>query len=398
MRIFHYLLLLIASISLLTTAVSAQVIDIGDAVRQGEGRLAIAVDSTDAALAKLARRAFALHGGYTVTTAAKSAYTFQIERASGSSVTLTIGSGQPVQEQLRRVVPGRNLQNATLRACDLAVEATLHTKGFFAGKLAFIGKQRGVSEVYTSDLLFNRVRPLTADRALVTGPSWSPDGTKLLYTTYYKTGFPDIYMIDLLSGRKIPVATYKGTNSGGEYSPNGRSVAMSLSSAGNAEIFVAASIDSKPRRLTINKSLETSPTWSPDGRRLAFTSDARGKPQIYEMSANGGPMRRIPTNVSSYCSEPTWNPIKENLIAFTAAVSGGFQIALYDFKTRSSQILTTVSQSAVEPTWMNDGRHLVFTQRQNGRMRLMLLDTESKKVSSLHVPDFGDASSASFVY
>ena len=398
MRIFHYFLLLIASFSLQTSTVSAESINIGEAVRQSEGRLAIAVDSTDEALAKLARRAFALHGGYTVTTAAKSAYTFQIERASGSSVTLTIGSGQPVQEQLRRVVPGRNLQNATLRACDLAVEATLHTKGFFAGKLAFIGKQRGVSEVYTSDLLFNRVRPLTADRALVTGPSWSLDGTKLLYTTYYKTGFPDIYMIDLLSGRKIPVATYKGTNSGGEYSPNGRSVAMSLSSAGNAEIFVAASIDSKPRRLTINKSLETSPTWSPDGRRLAFTSDARGKPQIYEMSANGGPMRRIPTNVSSYCSEPTWNPIKENLIAFTAAVSGGFQIALYDFKTRSSQILTTVSQSAVEPTWMNDGRHLVFTQRQNGRMRLMLLDTETKKVSSLHVPDFGDASSASFVY
>jgi TolB protein len=398
MRMFHHLLLLIAWFSLLTTAVSAQVIDIGDAVRQGEGRLGIAVDSTDAALAKLARRAFALHGGYTVTTAAKSAYTFQIERASGSSVTLTIRSGQPAREQLRRVVPGRDLQNATLRACDLAVEATLHTKGFFAGKLAFIGKKRGVSEVYTSDLLFNSVRPLTADRALVTGPSWSPDGTKLLYTTYYKTGFPDIYMIDLLSGRKIPVATYKGTNSGGEYSPNGRSVAMSLSSSGNAEIFVTESIDKKPRRLTTNKSLETSPTWSPDGRRLAFTSDARGKPQIYEISANGGPMRPIPTNVSSYCSEPTWNPIKENLIAFTAAVSGGFQIALYDFKTRSSQILTTVSQSAVEPTWMNDGRHLVFTERQKGRMRLMLLDTETKKVSSLHVPDFGDASSASFTY
>jgi TolB protein len=398
MRMFHYLLFLIASFSLLTTAVSAQVIDIGDAVRQGEGRLGIAVESTDTALAKLAQRAFALHGAYTLTTSAKAAYTFQIERASGSSVTLTIGSGQPVQEQLRRVIPGRDLQNATLRACDLAVEATLHIKGFFAGKLAFIGKQRGISEVYTSDLLFNRVRPLTADRALLTGPNWSPDGSKLLYTTYYKTGFPDIYMIDLQSGRKIPVATYKGTNSGGEYAPNGRSIAMSLTSAGNAEIFVSESINKKPRRLTTNKSLETSPTWSPDGRRLAFTSDTRGKPQIYEMSANGGPMRRIPTNVSSYCSEPTWNPIKENLIAFTAAVGGGFQIALYDFKTRSSQILTTASQSAVEPTWMNDGRHLVFTQRQNGRMRLMLLDTESKKVSSLHLSDFGDAYSASFVY
>jgi TolB protein len=173
---------------------------------------------------------------------------------------------------------------------------------------------------------------------------------------------------------------------------------MSLSSSGSAEIFVAESIGSKPRRLTTNKSLETSPTWSPDGRRLAFTSDTRGKPQLYEISANGGPMRRIPTNISSYCSEPAWNPVEEHLIAFTAAFGSGFQICIYDFKTRQSTQLTSVSQSAVEPSWLNDGRHLVFTQRQNGRTRLMLLDTETKKVSALHVPNFGDASSASFVY
>lgn len=395
MRIFLCLCLFIASFSLL--AADSPIV-LKDAVRPGEGRLAIAVNSSDASIAKLARRAFSLHGGCTLTTASKSAYVFELERASGSSVTLTISSGQTGQEQLRRTVPGRDLQNATLRACDMAVEATLHTKGFFAGKLAFVGKQRGVSEIYTCDLLFNHVRPLTADRSLVTGPSWSPDGTKLLYTTYYKTGFPDIYLIDLRSGRKTPIATYKGTNSGGDFSPNGRNIAMSLSGSGNAEIFVADANGKKPRRLTTNKSLETSPTWSPDGRRLAFTSDTRGKPQIYEISANGGPMRRIPTNVSSYCAEPAWNPVKENLIAFTAAVSGGFQIYLYDSKTGSSQYLTKGAKSAVEPTWLNDGRHLVFTQRQNGRTRLMLLDSETKKVSALHVPEFGDASSASFVY
>ncbi|HBM85649.1 MAG TPA: hypothetical protein DD423_02495 [Opitutae bacterium] len=398
MRFLHYLFLLVASFFLLPAAASAQVIDIGEATRLGEGRLAVAVESSDATIANLVSRAFAIHGGFTVTPRGKSAYVFKVERASGSSVLLTISSGQPAQELLRRSVPGRDLQDAVLRACDLAVEATLHSKGFFAGKLAFIGKQRGVSEVFTSDLLFNRVRPLTADRALVTGPSWSPDGSKLLYTTYYKSGFPDIYMIDLSSGRKKPIATFKGTNSGGDFSPNGRSIAMSLSGPGNAEIFVADSNGKNMRRLTTNKSLETSPTWSPDGRRLVFTSDARGKPQLYEISANGGPMRRLPTNVSSYCSEPAWNPVKDNLIAFTAAVGGGFQIALYDSASRSSKILTSVSHSAVEPVWLNDGRHLIFTQRQKGHMRLMLLDSETGKLSSLHVPSFGDASSASFVY
>ena len=151
------------------------------------------------------------------------------------------------------------------------------------------------------------------------------------------------------------------------------------------------------RRLTANKSLETSPSWSPDGSRLVYTSDARGKPQLYEISSSGGTSRRIPTNISSYCSEPVWNPVDENLIAFTAAVRGGFQIALYDAKKRSSELLTS-GASSLEPTWLRDGRHLVFTQRKGGVIRLMLLDTLTKEVSALHAPSFGEASMASYVY
>lgn len=397
MRLTVFLLLSIFSVSLCPQAVFSETIQLQDIIRDGEGKLAIAVDSTDGTVSTLARRAFGLHGGYVVTTGNNAAFVVKIEPAGGSSVLLTVGSGQPYTEQLRRTVSGSDLPNAVLRACDLVVEATLRSKGFFAGRLAFVGKQRGVSEIYTSDLLFNRVRPLTSDRSLVTGPKWSPDGSSLLYTTYYKTGFPDIYKIDLGSGRKTPIATFKGTNTGAVFSPNGRQIAMTLSGTGNSEIHVSDSRGKNMRRLTTNKSLEASPSWSPDGRRLVYTSDAPGKPQLYEISSTGGPARRIPTNISSYCSEPVWNPVDENQIAFTAAVSGGFQIALYDAKTRSSKILTQGS-SSLEPAWLRDGRHIAFTRREGGNTRLMLLDTVSGKVSPLHNPSFGNASSASFVY
>ena len=142
MRLFYYFCLCITSSLGLTVAATAELIDAGEVTRQGAGRLAIAVTSSDASLAKLARRAFGLHGGCTVTPASKAAFTIEIERASESSVTLVISSAG--QEQLRRTVPGSDLQNATLRACDMAVEATLHIPGFFAGKLAFVGKQRGI--------------------------------------------------------------------------------------------------------------------------------------------------------------------------------------------------------------------------------------------------------------
>jgi TolB protein len=397
MRSIVLSLLSIFSISLASQSIFSNTIELETLIRNDEGKLAIAVDSSDANLSKLARRAFALHGGIVLTKPLDALFLVKIEPAGASSVLLTVGSGQAYTEQLRRTVSGTDLQNAVLRACDLVVEATLQSKGFFAGRLAFVCKKRGVSELYTSDLLFTRVSPLTADRSLITGPKWSPDGSSLLYTSYFKSGFPDIYMIDADSRRKTPVATFKGLNSGGVFSPDGRQIAMALSGTGNSEIYVSDSRGKNIRRLTRNKSLETSPSWSPDGRRLVYTSDAPGKPQLYEISSTGGPARRIPTNISSYCSEPVWNPVDESLIAFTAAVRGGFQIALYDAKKRRSEILTG-GASSLEPTWLRDGRHLVFTQRNGDKVGLMLLDTVTKKVSALHRPSFGEVSAASFVY
>ena len=386
-------LFLVASQSIFSNTIELETL-----IRNDEGKLAIAVESSDPNIFNLARRAFALHGGIVVAEEPVDAlFLVKIEPAGASSASLTLGSGQPYTEQLRRTVSGRDLHNAVLRACDVVVKATLETKGFFAGRLAFVCKRGGSSELYTSDLLFTRISPLTADRALITGPKWSPDGRSLLFTSYFKSGFPDIYRINVDSRRKTPIATFKGLNSGGIFSPDGRQIAMSLSGTGNSEIYVSDSRGKNIRRLTTNKSLETSPSWSPDGRRLVFTSDAPGKPQLYEISSSGGPTRRIPTNISSYCSEPVWNPVDENFIAFTVAVRGGFQIALYDANKRSSEILTRGS-SSLEPTWLRDGRHLVFTQRKGSITRLMLLDTVTKEVNALHASSFGEASMASYVY
>ena len=393
--IYSALLLILAS----STEASPAPIYLGELNRSGEGRLAVTIDSSDANIEKLARRAFGLHGGYLLANSQDNAvFRISIEPAGNSTVILAVGSGKPYTEQLRDTVTGTDLQNAVMRAGDLAVRATLHKKGFFAGKLAFVAKQEGISEIYISDLLFTRVRALTSERSLLTGPRWSPDGSRLLYTTYFKTGFPDIYMIDLGTGRKSPIATYKGTNTGAVFSPDGKQIVMSLSGSGNSEIYVCDSLGKNMRRLTSNKSLEASPCWSPDGTRIAFTSDELGKPQIYEVLSSGGSAKRIPTNISKYCTEPAWNPIDANQIAFTASVNGGFQIALYNYKNRKSEILTG-GASSVEPTWLCDGRHIVFTRRTKmGNTSLMLLDTKTKKVFPLHDTAFGDASSASFVY
>ena len=117
---------------------------------------------------------------------------------------------------------------------------------------------------------------------------------------------------------------------------------------------------------------------------VGFESDRAGLPQLYRINIAGGAPERIITRVSRYCSEPSWNPIDANLIAYTAAVSGGFQIAVHNLKTGRSEVLTRELDAAVEPEWLNDGRHLVMTIRRAGKTRLALLDTWSQKVVMLH--------------
>jgi TolB protein len=373
-----------------------QVIELDPAISRDQSLLTVAVQSSQKNLEDLASKAFSLHGRFLVDKADSAALTLRFEPSGKDAVLLRIQESGG-KEQVRKV-RGTDLENAVLRACDLVVEWSTGLKGFFAGKLAFVAKRGGVSEIYSANLLFGEVRALTSDRSFVTGPSWSRDGMRLLYTTYHKSGFPDIYKMDLLAGVRSPVASYKGTNTGGRFSPDGRQIAMVLSGTGNSEVWVADKNGGKRRRLTTNKSLEASPSWSPDGQRLVFTSDQAGRPQLYEIAIAGGPMRRLRTQVSRYCAEPAWNPLHREQIAFTAAVSGGFQIFLYDAKTRSSRQLTSAAGDAIESCWLNDGRHLVYTQRRGGRTRLMLLDTVSGKTSSLHRPSVGDTSSASFAY
>lgn len=368
-------------------------------IRNSEGVTALAVESSRTDLATIGKRAFNLHGAFRNTEAKQAAYVLQLEPSGSQAVYLKVrAGGANGVVLLDERIAGEDSVVATLRACDRVVEFISGHPGFFGGKLAFIGKRSGVSEVYTSDILFRSVRPLTADKALVTGPSWSPNGKQLLYTTYYKTGFPDIYLMDLEAGVRRAIASYKGTNTGGRFSPNGQKIAMVVSGSGDTEICVSDANGKSLKRLTANKSLESGPSWSPDGQQLVFTSDARGKPQLYTLSAHGGQLKRLPTQVSRFCTEPAWNPVNADLIAFTASTSGRFQICIYDASLRKARFITTGTSSAVEPVWLNDGRHLIYTKKSAKGTSLVLLDTKSKKEQNLHRPAFGSSSSASFVY
>ena len=347
----------------------------------------------------LLRKCFDAHGAYREVGVDGSEFHLEVNRTSAQEVWCIIRSGRPQRVLKRYGATGSNSRDSLLRAADHFVQLTSGLRGFFASKLLFIGQRGGeAQEVYSSDLFFGEVKQRTSDKSQAVSPRWHPNGRHIIYTSYYRSGFPDIFIIDSSTSKRVPFATYKGTNSGARYSPDGRFVAMALSATDNVELYLAKTQGKGLKRITRNDSIESSPTWKRDGSELVFTSDALGRPQLFRMSSSGGNMTRIMTNISRYCAEPDWNHVDPNKIVFTASFREGFQIVLWDYRKNRSEILTRGRRDSIEAVWLRDGRHVVFTRRTGGRKQLMILDSITKQERPLNSTRFGNVSQADVVY
>lgn len=380
------------------STVGAQDINItveGDAQRSNVPIYRVAIESSDSALKSYAERAFSTHGSYVLTTKGKAQFVFSFDKVSERSVKASIKGAGSVE----RVLTGSNTVNALLRACDFCVEKTLRTKGYFAGKLAFSYSKVGgaSSEIAVSDMVFKNIRVITRDKSDSLWPHFSPDGSRIAYTGYYRAGLMDLFGIDLNTNTRRTLASYKGSNCGGAMSPDGSKMAVVLTSSGNAEIWVGNANCKGLRRVTRTSATESSASFSPDGSKLIFASDIRGFPQIYTMPVNGGRMKVVNTRLSKYCSEPDWNWVNPELIVFTIAQGRGFQIATYNFRTGEAKVVSR-GASTSGAKWLSDGRHVVCQKSFGKNRRLYVIDTETGKQTALHSSGLGSLSDPDFVY
>lgn len=343
-------------------------------------------------LTNLALQAFGVHGRYKLVASSQD-YDINFSQLTPTQVRVDIMATKAGKALSSDTATGSSSRHALLRAADIAVTKTngLGLRGFFTAKLAFIRDQGRVKEVCVSDLLFGEMKQVTHDKALALTPRWAPDGSKLLYTSYYKTGFPDIFQIDLRTYQRTTFVSFRGTNSGAHFNPNGSQVAMILTGEGTPEIYTSNAQGRQVSRKTRSDAVKSSPCYSPDGSRIVFAMEPG--PQLYVMPAGGGTMQRLGAGFG-YVAEPDWSTTKPNLIACTVRDGRQYQIAVFDFNKGKAEIVSKADFDGIEPSWLADGRHLVYTARTATESRICVLDTETGKSVAISPKSFGNASQA----
>jgi Tol biopolymer transport system component len=97
-----------------------------------------------------------------------------------------------------------------------------------------------------------------------------------------------LWILDLARGRAGQLLLSNASDIHPRWSPDGSRLAFSSNRTGRYEIWTVAADGSGARQVTDGPGEKTWPTWSPDGKRILFTHTQSGRSGVSLVSIEGG--------------------------------------------------------------------------------------------------------------
>ncbi|GAB5491414.1 MAG: hypothetical protein Phog2KO_16290 [Phototrophicaceae bacterium] len=194
-------------------------------------------------------------------------------------------------------------------------------------------------------------------------PVWSPDGTKIAYTSD-EFGDNDIFIFSLDTMSATQITTSSGNDRQPAWSHDGSQLAYTSDVNGNNDIFVVNVSDLNaspfsPVALISTASDEQQATWSSDSSQIAYTSDESGTGANIFVVAVADTSTPMQITFGDSDTESSWS--STNVIVFTSARAGDNNIYSINPDGTNELQLTTAVSNDNSPLWSTNGATIFYT-------------------------------------
>ncbi|HET6770355.1 MAG TPA: hypothetical protein VFH75_01780 [Actinomycetota bacterium] len=251
------------------------------------------------------------------------------------------------------------------------------------GRIAFgVGTDIVSTEVYAVNANGSGLIRLTRNDVADFDPSWSPDGSRIVFRSQ-RDGNDEIYVMRENGSGARNITHNPAVDWGPEWSADGQWIAFNSGRDSNRDLhgFV---VDPRGNQLrSLGDLFVEYPSWSPDGKRIAFMSQtyeaAGGNYEIFVMNADGSDVTRL-TNFIGVDGWPAWSP-DGTRIAFTSIRDDcryskakdcetiddlGEYHTLYVMNSDGSDLSRISKVFGQFPVWSPDGEYIAFTPAPDG--------------------------------
>jgi dipeptidyl aminopeptidase/acylaminoacyl peptidase len=222
------------------------------------------------------------------------------------------------------------------------------------GKIVF---SRNETDIWVMNTDGTSQTNLTNDGAFDREPSWSPDGSKIVFSTN-RDGNYEIYAMNADGSSQLRLTNQAGIDAFPIYSPDGSHIVFTSTRDGNKEIYTMNADGSNQVRLTNDAATDDTPSYSPDGSKIIFARfpQAAGA-DLYTMNADGTNQANL-TNQPAYYSYPSYSPDGSKIIlSFGGDVTGQ---AVYTMNANGTNRMPFTSGFR-HPSYSPDGTKVVLS-------------------------------------
>jgi Tol biopolymer transport system component len=190
---------------------------------------------------------------------------------------------------------------------------------FSAGVKDSLNNFIGVIEIANAD--GSHARQLMTNATDIESPSWSPDGTRMLFVAAPDGIGPHIYEVNIDGTLQRQLTNQLDRDP--RWSPDGRQITFTNVDTTNFQSSIRVAVmreDGSARRVLTTHDANRKPAWSPDGRQIAYeeyrrdssTATSLSRRRIFRMNADGSDQHAMtPDSAQSQLTTsqaPTWKP------------------------------------------------------------------------------------------
>jgi len=200
-------------------------------------------------------------------------------------------------------------------------------------------------------------------------PSWTPDGSGILFTSTRLSNVSKIFLLDLATNNIEEIHTNQENIANPVFSPDGNKIAFASSvDESGYDIYIINKDGTDEKQITNDINLYYSPSWSPDGRHIVCSS--------YDMSEFSTPNQML---FIFQTSERIFVVPRD----FQSLKHLNSSIKLISVEDLNQQILIESDKNGYDPCWSSDVNLIIFTSDMGGNEDIYIMDPDGSNIRNL---------------